>query len=141
MVTLDDIRKSGDLSGVEEIVVDDIRLLWHSNFWDGILSGMLNYNEKKYWFECIDQTVYGGKRQFAVIDLTQEQLMVEEKWHQLFRDNVGTHCDYDENGQRDFGEVKPQHLHKLYYEPFKAFRKENPKDYSYNKVMVFFKEK
>ena len=55
----------------------DIKLIYHSGYWDGPLSGVCQYKEKRYWFNCVhdyhDKTEEGESldmRIYAVYDLT-----------------------------------------------------------------------
>src|SRR5262245_51968463 len=75
----------------------DLRFLWHSDFWDGPRSGMLVYRGEECWFEVIDESEGDDAdwyRRFAVLRLSKEQHAEEVRWHQLFREKVGTHTDY-----------------------------------------------
>ena len=70
-------------------------------------------------------------RRFLVLELSPQQLAEEEYWHELFREKVGTHCDYDEAHL----EVKPQEKHHEFYE---AYQKRAKPDYSTNRVIGWF---
>src|SRR5258708_638105 len=109
------------------------RLLWHSNFWDGPLSGLMLWNGEKCWFDNIGERVeerpwseeeikewvdyktsiseegdldpddyidYDRYFVFKVYRIHPDLLEHLEYEHSLFQQNVGTHTDYDENGQR-----------------------------------------
>lgn len=88
---------------------EELRLLWHSNYWDGVLSGMCVLNGREHWFECVNQDVlvddsdpefieYG--RLFAVVLLTDAEIAEEKRRHTLFQTYVGTHCDYTYEGPK-----------------------------------------
>ncbi|HVV99369.1 MAG TPA: hypothetical protein VHB77_03450, partial [Planctomycetaceae bacterium] len=36
---------------VPRIEMSDVRWLWHSEYWDGAISGMLLYQDAQCWFE------------------------------------------------------------------------------------------
>ncbi len=100
--------------------IKNYRLLWHSTYWDGMMSGMLLYNDQAYWFSCFDDASdyatwiesdninepdlspseqLGFYRRFAVIELTDEQIAKAKYWNDLFCKYVGTYTNYDENGR------------------------------------------
>lgn len=78
------------------------RLLWHCDFWDGPMSGMLRRGEERFWFEMVAEDFEKGQwRAYGVVRLTPEELSDEEAWHEFFREHVGTHTDYaDRNDGR-----------------------------------------
>src|SRR5581483_9931526 len=84
-----------------------IQLLWHSAFWDYPRSGLLLYRGEKHWFQEIDEDEPTDRSpRFLVVRLTDEQLREERYWHELFREKVGTHSDYDQE-QREVGALRP----------------------------------
>lgn len=113
-----------------------MRKLWHLNYWDGPLSGMCLIDGQKYWFDCIeqyhdnnpqmtDEEFYAGNeypwyRKFLIWKLTDDQQAVIEARHAKFQRMVGTHTDYDENGQRSNfhynDTVTPETLKQFYEE-------------------------
>lgn len=139
---------------MSKISRDQVKFLWHSNYWDGPLSGMCLYQGQKYWFEIIDE-FWSPKpdeveenfsddydptrtRTFKLIELSPEQLKDETVWHRYFQIMVGRHCDYDKNGKR-----VPKRL-RYTEESFKKFydaaKTRGPRDYSSNKVVGYFDE-
>jgi hypothetical protein len=91
----------------------DLEMWWHSNYWDGPLSGMAKYNGEWVWFDCIEEDDYNGDRIFALYRLTEEQLKGETAHYFEFREKVGSHCDHhpdmlnvprEESTQKDFDE-------------------------------------
>jgi hypothetical protein len=70
-----------------------------------------------------------------VIELTDEQLQEEKYWNELFREKVGTHWDYDENGRHTKGELRPREMHEEYYS---AAKNRKPLDLSDNAVIGWF---
>jgi len=95
---------------------NDFRWLWHSDYYDGPLKGMVEVSGKMLWATWIDEEEWAelvlekdGEtreyerrffRSYAMLDLGQERTNYEVYWHELFRLCVGTHCDYDYNGVR-----------------------------------------
>jgi hypothetical protein len=112
---------------------NEIRLLWCFDFWDGPINGMCLYENRKYWFDMLDAGENGDSapRRFLVLDLSTQQLAEEERWHDLFRAKVGTHCDFEEAHP----EVKARELHPEFYE---AYKKRVKPDYSNNPVIGWF---
>ncbi|HEX8734967.1 MAG TPA: hypothetical protein VF721_06585 [Pyrinomonadaceae bacterium] len=114
----------------------DIKLLWHSDYWDGIISGMLLYRNRQYWFEMFEENK--GEdfyRRFFVFKLTGEQIIEETNWQQLFREKVGGHTDYDENGMLNTALVKPSETHAEFYDAYKNRKK---LDLSGNEIIGWF---
>ncbi len=106
---------------MEKVLWKDVILLWHSGYYDGPLSGMCQFRGEKLWFECEGEDRLPGAdenseriRTFRFYRLTEEQMASEEKWYELFRENVGTHCDYS-NGKRTVGLVRPKESWAKYY--------------------------
>lgn len=130
---------------------NNVKWLWHSGYWDGPLSGMVIVNGAKRWAEFIDEEEwteqYGPDeldcdimdvRFYALLKLTDEQMESEEYWHELFRLCVGTHTDYDKNGQRHLSGVKPEgDSWKFFYGRRKADYKEL--DLTQAKIVGWFK--
>ena len=115
---------------LEKINRQDVHLLWFGDFWDGPVNGLCLYNNEKCWFETCSEDEDGGRR-YVLLKLSAEQLADEEKWHELFRRNVGTHTDFDEA----VPQVKPQESHRDFYEPYKTRGKV---DYSKNPALGWF---
>jgi hypothetical protein len=94
----------------------EMKKLWHRAYWDGPLSGLCLVDNQKYWFECIEEWLDNNSypenddydfeppwyRRFVIWKLTDKQLTVIEAQHAKFQRMVGTHTDYDENGNRGY---------------------------------------
>lgn len=115
----------------------EIRLLWHSDYWDGPLSGLLLLDGRKYWFQIAEEDFEPTltNRHFLIIELTDKQLAEEEKWHRLFQEKVGTHTDYDEVGNRDLGGVLPRKTRSEFYDAFRQWQQPN---YLENQIIGWF---
>lgn len=98
---------NGNGDGQEELVplsvfVDDLdeqpdlTMLWHSNYYDGPLSGVAEYNGEMVWFDCEDYGDWGDDkvRSYALYRLTDEAKAVLISNHNDFREAVGHHCDH-----------------------------------------------
>lgn len=116
----------------------DVKLLWHCDFWDGPISGMLLYRTDMCWYAMIVENENDNGswyRRFAVIRLTAEQLADEQYWHDLFRQHVGTHTDYGDDERRTLGAVLPKTGWHNFYDKYD----ERPKrDYSTMPILGWF---
>ena len=120
MALFGDVQVSKDLRQIQRIDRDAIRLLWHVDFWDGPTSGLLSYAGEDLWFEMVEEnedTTASWYRRYVIVRLSEEQLADERRWHELFREHVGTHTDYDENGARATGVTKPRSEWDEFYGP------------------------
>src|SRR6476646_1459743 len=102
MIKLSDLTGKRDYLLLPHIPRNEVRILWHEAYWDGVKSGFLLYDGQKYWFEVCDEADESASdreyyRRFLVIRLSPKQLTEEEGWHELFQQKVGTNTDYDEN--------------------------------------------
>lgn len=128
-----------ELAAIPTVKLEDVKMLWHSGYWDGPLSGIAVYDGKKYWFEIVREIMGGNEdefyrtRLFALIKLSPEELAYEEENHERFRKYVGHHTDYDEEGKRAVGKVHPQSMHKKFYDNYKPDR-----NYDNNEIVAFF---
>jgi len=115
----------------------DVKFLWENDRWDGPLNGMCLYKDKKMWFECAgeDDDRY---RRYILIELTPDELAKEEKWHNLFREKVGTHTEY-ENGKRS-GKVKSHETHHEFYDEYNKVKDEMGKYHLKREPYAFFEE-
>lgn len=104
-----------------------IEIVYHSNYWDGALSGMCRHQGRRYWFDCVHD--YYDKREdgtpldqriYAIYDLTDSEWKEEEYWHSLFEKYVGTHTRYENNHRT--GRVKPSKDHSKFYDASKQAR-------------------
>jgi hypothetical protein len=110
---------------------EELRLLWISGFWDGALSGALIYRGRLRWFEYCGETNY--VRRYLVLELSEDEVAEEERWHALFVEHVGSHWDVGDGKTR--GEVKPSEEHEKFYAPY---GKRQPPDYSRNPILGWF---
>lgn len=112
-------------------------MLWHSDYYDGPISGMAEYKGKKVWFKW-DKDVFEpltDMRIFNLYELSDEEIEDEEQWHQHFREMVGHHCDYVE-GQKGRVKYSPESFDKFYAEG----KERKARDYTNNKLVVTLDE-
>ncbi len=139
----------------------NFRVLYHTNYWDGPLSGVCLWDGKKQYFDVIydekysymdewsewekfckengieidsyedvdDGIIYYTDRIYAVYDTPDDVMKVMENRNELFCKYVGTHCNYDEDGNRgrgariplrpdhpeDLGDLRPYSEHDKFY--------------------------
>ena len=117
--------------------IDGPRLLWHSDYHDGPVSGMLELDGEQCWFLFVDSLGDDDERTriFNVYRLTQEQLADEIERMAYFRERVGTHCDYKPDGKRDIGGLRPQEMRAAFYERYPPGK---DRGYSKNEVIAWF---
>jgi hypothetical protein len=77
-------------------------------------------------------------RRFAILRLTPDQLAEEEHWHALFREKVGTHTDYDANGVRHVGQLRPQ---KEWWDFYAVCAARKPMNLDDSEVLGWFEER
>jgi len=136
MTKFADLSEKGAYLRLPKIDAQEVRLLWHVNFWDIPLNGVVRYKEQKHWFEiCDGQDEEDKYVRYAIVEIMPEQLKVEEYWHNLFRDKVGHHTDFDEHGKR-VGVVKPKATHNEFYESYKQSGYKH--DFFSNSVLGWF---
>jgi hypothetical protein len=126
-----------------QIAKHELRIMWQHDYWDRPLSGMIRYQDKPHWFYFVDD----GKEpiRFILLEVSQEQYKEEHYWNELFREKVGTHWDYDEEGKsKRYDEtgrlkidrlVKPQTMHAEFYD---ASKNRKLQDFSQNKIVGWF---
>ena len=109
-VTLKDFRTSFDLikGNVKQIPKDQINVLWFDDYYDGMLSGIIEHEGQKLRFEIItDYTQNIYPRTFALVNLTDVEIKEETYRHNLFIRHV---ADYQNKIH------KPDTEHHLYFD-------------------------
>lgn len=94
-------------NGEEEINEEDyldllpeakgVRLLWFTEYWDGPLAGVCEWDGSNYWFsKMLDH------QWFLMYPLSEEEWRMESELHAIFQKCIGHYTDYvyDENGKR-----------------------------------------
>ena len=110
------------------------KYLWEVNRWDGPLEGIALYKDEVCYFTLIRETGCGDnrKRWFALLKLTLAQMGEEFYWHTLFREYVGTHNDYGQDGS-----IKSENTWHKFYDRYKQ---RTPRDYSNNEVIGWYRD-
>jgi hypothetical protein len=103
--------------------IEEIKIIFATNWWDGPLSGLCLYNGEKHWFQATEEWYEEDKpywRRFAVVKLTPEQIVDEEKWHELFKEKVGESLPYvDGVLVRNTEPLKPKEKWHEFYDVYK----------------------
>lgn len=136
MTTFADLKHRQDYLKLPHIERREIRLLWHADFWDHPLNGMLLYKNVRYWFENCETAEKDQHIHYLIVELSPEQFEHEAFWHERFRQKVGTHTDYDKTGTRLLGTPKPKESWNEFYEPFR--QRGYQRDFSNNTVIGWF---
>ena len=97
------------------IAPEDVRYLWVSDYYDGPLAGLCQYRGEKLWFKIRCRPEHGPDV-FDLFRLTSEQLEAQERDHELFRQHVGFHWDYGDDGCHPIGQVRDKATWHLYYD-------------------------
>jgi len=120
---------------------DRVRLLWDCGWWDGSMDGMAEFDGEPVWFcfaeEAEEEPVAGWYRRYWIVRLTSEQLRKEQNQHEDFRKYVGTHCDYDPEGNRPPESVHTKGMSAIFYEKY-GEKDRGPRDLSQNEVIGWF---
>lgn len=81
-----------------------VKLVYASNWWDGPLSGLVEYNDENLFMDINDEEwtyddegLITESRIYAVYRLNARQLRDYLMWTQLFRSHVGEHWDFHLN--------------------------------------------
>jgi len=110
----------------------DFKVLWHCNFWDGPLSGVMMFEGREHWFETLLEGPVGFNlegevlmgRVYAIVLLTDEQIARLRSDHEDFQRHVGTHTDYtyaeDGSRSRAIGAVRKDWEKSGYFERAKT---------------------
>ena len=61
------------------------------------------------------EILYYTDRIFAVYEAPEEEMNIIQENHDLFRKYVGTHTDYNENGYKGCGDLRPYSEHGKFY--------------------------
>jgi len=124
-------------SGVPRIDAEALQPLWISDYYDGPLSGAVLRNGQFCWYILADEErepyVDGWYRRYWLVALTPVQEDEQRRWHDLFRQHVGTHWDHSSGAETRC--VLPKENHHLFYEPY---AKRTPLALDENEVLGWF---
>ena len=123
-----------ELSAVAGVPAAAVRVLWVDDFYDGPLSGIAEWEGRRFRFEMTDRSTLGredGPRRYWLIALSPGQLKEEERWQDLFCTHVWTGFDYSGRPENR----APASEHSKFYEAYAA---RAVPDYSGNEVAGWF---
>ncbi len=120
-----------------KIDIAAIRWLWANNWYDGILSGVCEYQDKRYYGQCFGEDDERNRR-FALIDLPETEWKEETERHEFFVEKVGDHNDFREDGEgRKGAGIKPESSWKEFYDRYPPYQE---RDYFRFPVVGWFEE-
>ena len=94
---LKDLRNNDPSLDLAKVDFGETENIWVSDYWDGAISGMIEYQNELYWFEMTQENEEWKEgewyRRFAILTLSKEQLEKELEVHEDFQRFVGTHYD------------------------------------------------
>jgi hypothetical protein len=120
----------------KQINLNEIKVLWDNDWYDGPLCGILLYDNNKYYYHVdqennslVDKSWY---RLFFIYKLTPEQVIKEEERQKCFRENVNSYHDYTVEDKL----VQPQEKWSIYYS---RYDDENySEEYMKNEIIGYF---
>jgi hypothetical protein len=122
---------------VGQIKAEALSPLWISDYWDGPLSGAVQLDGQLCWYVLAEEEqepyAEGWYRRYWLLELSPAQQDEERRWHDLFRQHVGTHWDHPCG--HEAGRGLPVENHRLFYEPYST---RTPLDVDDNEVLGWF---
>lgn len=134
MTTIIPVIPSHFRSSLPRIPREKVRILWIEDVYDYPRNGVAFCNSNYCWFEALEKQK-NGEILYILVALKQEKYVILRERNELFRSKVGTHWDYDDNGNYVGGSVQPIELHKEYYEQARSWV---PIDISRNRILGWF---
>jgi hypothetical protein len=122
-------------NNIEHIAKNKFAVLWVSDYYDGALSGILEFRNQKFRFEIVTdykELIY--PRVFAIISLSENEVKEEIYWNELFKKHVGNHYDLMGNGEAVLKHKSEWHL---FYD---KYNNRKIKDYDLNIVKGWYSE-
>lgn len=101
-----------DFSALPQLDPADMQILTVRDYWDGLLTGILKYQGRHYWYETYfdyDLDDYPHPRPFVLAEVSNGVVQEELAWAQLFREKVN-----------DGLTVHPFSQHDEFYGPYRA---------------------
>lgn len=96
---------------LNELEASDVHILWNDDYYDGPLSGLMEYRDQKYYFNIVADNA-DDYRKFNVYHLTKAEIEYEIEWHELFEKLVhhGSKDTFNEFYERRKKEYKKPYL-------------------------------
>lgn len=110
-----------------KINFEELKFLFYSDWWDGPVSGLVEYKKQTCWFEVLKENDGSDPenyyRRYLIIELSVEQIDEFEFRQKLFEEKVGRHWTPDERGICNTRLVKPLETHHEFYDVFNKRKK------------------
>lgn len=98
--------KIGETMGKKDLITEGVKILWHDGYYDGPLSGVVEYQGKKHYFihrheyfnSPLHRNVY---RSYWICYLTDEQWKRISYWHEEFCLHVSTDTEYHYDEEKE----------------------------------------
>lgn len=135
------------------VSLDNISIKWHMGYHDGMLTGVVEYQNKLVWVKCcddiydyycpadenldVDEVKIPGFtffRRYIMYELSDDDIADLTYWHDLFCKHVGNHCNYIDN-KRTRERCLPSASHDLFYTTYKSAEK---RDYCQGRIIGWF---
>ncbi len=119
--------------------LEKVKILFHSDVWDGPLEGLCEYESKIYRYETLEMGEWIEKddewspRIYNMIEIEPWQLAYELYWHSLFCTNIASYTEYDKMLINPRFEIKNKDFYKKQKNEYKEI------DYSKNTIIGIFK--
>ncbi len=84
-----------DLGSLSELAVEDVRILWINDWYDGPIEAVAEYRGERCLMVVHDPDVITTALpwRWVLFSLTPSQREEEERWHRRFVEHVGAHWD------------------------------------------------
>jgi hypothetical protein len=119
--------------------LENVKILFYNDYWDGPIDGLCEYENKIYRYKMIDNGLYNEEidnwspRIYNVIEIEPWQLAYELYWHSLFCTNIVAYTEFDKMLINPRFEIKNKDFYKKQKNEYKEI------DYSNNAIIGIFK--
>ena len=122
--------------------LEGVRWLYADNWYDWVLSGACEYQGKKYYGICFDESHDENSswyRRYYLVDLSKEVWQYEEERHAFFVEKVGSHFEFNIERQSRKGSdyLKPSQNWHEFYEKYPTSDRTNDYAKKFNVVGWF----
>jgi len=111
----------------------DVKFLWHWKYYDGPITGICNFNNRKYYCNMLKYPIY------SLHYLSDTEISDVEEFHELWKTYVGNHNEYvyDESGvsHQNRSSDKPSTYD---YNKFVELSNNKKTDYNTNEIVAWF---
>jgi hypothetical protein len=114
----------------------NIRRIWTDQWYDGMLSGVVEYQGQRYYAVCVDENDLNDLagswwRRYLVVDLPADVWETEQQRHDFFVEKVGSHFEFEADGSRlkSRDNMKPSATWHEFYERYPPCESRDYKQY------------